>query len=515
MGIDLMQSVWYDICINLCAVAQLQAGNAFNKGVKIMKNKKTAGRNLFAVLFFAAIMAIAAAVNVCLYASADDGTDASATLNAANLQIYEVVLFAILGVAVILFLVFAILKYIYDAKAVNKDLRGAEQKAGMTAESDNAQNDQSVAEAAFSAEEAQILDDETVSEAEEAQIFEKENAPVAAVPDKIATDTMPDAEQAQILAKETMPDSEEAQDTDEGEDMPVVELREGQFAVRFNRSLTAKLILSEERVKQYFAETANYILSFARVRGRMSWKNMSFSAGRESIAKLSIRGKTLWLFLALNPAEFMQDKYGGEDFSQSSQYEKTPYAFRIRSDRALKWAKELVDLLAQNKGLERGVPVTEFAAADYPYDTQENLIERRLIKVYSDEELPEDAELVSMGYGTILKRVSAAEAHAMIEDSVARKLVHSAVQTSAAGGAVRKKGRRYAINIDTLSENFSAGDRVDIQVLKAKGLVPAREECIKILARGVLDKPLTVVADDFSADAVKMIVLTGGEALQG
>ena len=501
MGIDLMQSVWYDICINLCAVAQLQAGNAFNKGVKIMKNKKTAGRNLFAVLFFAAIMAIAAAVNVCLYASADDGTDASATLNAANLQIYEVVLFAILGVAVILFLVFAILKYIYDAKAVNKDLRGAEQKAGMTAESDNAQNDQSVAETAFSAEEAQI--------------FEKENAPVAAVPDKIATDTMPDAEQAQILAKETMPDSEEAQDTDEGEDMPVVELREGQFAVRFNRSLTAKLILSEERVKQYFAETANYILSFARVRGRMSWKNMSFSAGRESIAKLSIRGKTLWLFLALNPAEFMQDKYGGEDFSQSSQYEKTPYAFRIRSDRALKWAKELVDLLAQNKGLERGVPVTEFAAADYPYDTQENLIERRLIKVYSDEELPEDAELVSMGYGTILKRVSAAEAHAMIEDSVARKLVHSAVQTSAAGGAVRKKGRRYAINIDTLSENFSAGDRVDIQVLKAKGLVPAREECIKILARGVLDKPLTVVADDFSADAVKMIVLTGGEALQG
>lgn len=487
MGIDLMQSVWYDICINLCAVAQLQAGNAFNKGVKIMKNKKTAGRNLFAVLFFAAVMAIAAAVNVCLYASADDGTDASATLNAANLQIYEVVLFAILGVAVILFLVFAILKYIYDAKAVNKDLRGAEQKAGMTAASDNAQNDQSVAEAAFSAEEAEMLDDDALS----------------------------DAEQAQILAKETMPDSEEAQDTDEGEDMPVVELREGQFAVRFNRSLTAKLILSEERVKQYFAETANYILSFARVRGRMSWKNMSFSAGRESIAKLSIRGKTLWLFLALNPVEFMQDKYGGEDFSQSSQYEKTPYAFRIRSDRALKWAKELIDLLAQNKGLERGVSVTEFAAADYPYDTQENLIERRLIKVYSDEELPEDAELVSMGYGTILKRVSAAEAHAMIEDSVARKLVHSAVQTSAAGGAVRKKGRRYAINIDTLSENFSAGDRVDIQVLKAKGLVPAREECIKILARGVLDKPLTVVADDFSADAVKMIVLTGGEALQG
>lgn len=31
--------------------------------------------------------------------------------------------------------------------------------------------------------------------------------------------------------------------------------------------------------------------------------------------------------------------------------------------------------------------------------------------------------------------------------------------------------------------------------------------------RGVLNKPLTVIADDFSADAVKMILLTGGKAM--
>ena len=37
---------------------------------------------------------------------------------------------------------------------------------------------------------------------------------------------------------------------------------------------------------------------------------------------------------------------------------------------------------------------------------------------------------------------------------------------------------------------------------------------IKVLARGKLDKALTVEADDFSPQAVKMIVLTGGSAVK-
>ena len=36
----------------------------------------------------------------------------------------------------------------------------------------------------------------------------------------------------------------------------------------------------------------------------------------------------------------------------------------------------------------------------------------------------------------------------------------------------------------------------------------------EILADGTLDKPLTVVADAFSVQAIKMITLTGGHAVQ-
>ena len=52
------------------------------------------------------------------------------------------------------------------------------------------------------------------------------------------------------------------------------------------------------------------------------------------------------------------------------------------------------------------------------------------------------------------------------------------------------------------------------EILKEMKLIPKNVGSLKILARGVLDKPLNVEAQDFSLDAVKMIVLTGGKAIK-
>ena len=52
-----------------------------------------------------------------------------------------------------------------------------------------------------------------------------------------------------------------------------------------------------------------------------------------------------------------------------------------------------------------------------------------------------------------------------------------------------------------------------LETLKERGLIPKSTQAIKILARGTLDKPLCVLAHDFSVAAVKMILLTGGEAI--
>ncbi|MBQ9080868.1 MAG: uL15 family ribosomal protein [Clostridia bacterium] len=74
--------------------------------------------------------------------------------------------------------------------------------------------------------------------------------------------------------------------------------------------------------------------------------------------------------------------------------------------------------------------------------------------------------------------------------------------------------RKSIINVDTLSTSFSSGERVDVNLLKRKSLVPYDTGYIKVLARGVIDKPLRIYANDFSLSAVKMIALTGGEAVR-
>ena len=44
--------------------------------------------------------------------------------------------------------------------------------------------------------------------------------------------------------------------------------------------------------------------------------------------------------------------------------------------------------------------------------------------------------------------------------------------------------------------------------------MPADIGRIKILARGRMTKQMTIEADDFSMQAIKMIILTGGEAVE-
>lgn len=105
--------------------------------------------------------------------------------------------------------------------------------------------------------------------------------------------------------------------------------------------------------------------------------------------------------------------------------------------------------------------------------------------------------------------VDAERADSLISDALAKNLLRKEDIRIESDG--RKK---RIINVDTLSENFASDERVDVNVLKAKKLIPADTAYIKVLARGVIDKPLKVYANDFSLSAVKMIALSGGEAIK-
>ena len=101
------------------------------------------------------------------------------------------------------------------------------------------------------------------------------------------------------------------------------------------------------------------------------------------------------------------------------------------------------------------------------------------------------------------------EAHAasLISDEGAKSLIRRGKRIYTDGYV------RVIVNIDAISEAFEAGDAVDINSMKDRGLIPRNALSVKVLARGVIDKPLTVKANAFSLGAVKMIALTGGLAV--
>ena len=74
-------------------------------------------------------------------------------------------------------------------------------------------------------------------------------------------------------------------------------------------------------------------------------------------------------------------------------------------------------------------------------------------------------------------------------------------------------GKQGIINIGTISSIFEPGALITIAELKALGLINKKVRRIKVLADGVLDKPLTIKAEAYSVQAIKMIELTGGKVI--
>jgi large subunit ribosomal protein L15 len=66
------------------------------------------------------------------------------------------------------------------------------------------------------------------------------------------------------------------------------------------------------------------------------------------------------------------------------------------------------------------------------------------------------------------------------------------------------------VNIAALQERFEAGAEVTLELLREKGLATRRGVPVKVLAKGELDKALTVHAHAFSAGARERIEAAGG-----
>lgn len=150
---------------------------------------------------------------------------------------------------------------------------------------------------------------------------------------------------------------------------------------RFKRSFKAKIIESTEEIKNYYFDLKNAFLSYARVSSQVSWSNDRFTYAGDTIAKIGVRGKTLCLYVALNPDEFPSSVYHQKFAGDTKMYEKTPMMIKIKSGVAVKRGIRLIEMLMENLGAVRE---ENFAPVDYAdefaFRSEEQLLAEGLIK---------------------------------------------------------------------------------------------------------------------------------------
>ena len=142
--------------------------------------------------------------------------------------------------------------------------------------------------------------------------------------------------------------NEQAEETDNAQDGSIFSaFNQVREKIPFNKKL---LSLSKE-IKDYFNEIHNELISYKKVNYRISNKGVAYRVGRNTLAKVSVRGKTLKLHLALGVNDYSKTVFFQEDLSSVKAYQEVPFAVKIKSNRAKNNAVKLVNYLAENNAL--------------------------------------------------------------------------------------------------------------------------------------------------------------------
>ncbi len=303
-------------------------------------------------------------------------------------------------------------------------------------------------------------------------------------------------EQKVQMKKKAEPVVVETKQTADGDE--IVRTRDSSgtlFEIRYIKSFTAKLSQASEEVRNYYNLIKNHALSYKKANSRVSWHYDAINVGRDQVLKFAIRGKTLCVYYALDEVD---EKYKVET-AKSKKFEDTPCLYRIKNDRRSVYAKELIDIVMRKVHAEKGKESSEDFTV--PYESTKALLAKGLIKELKTR-IKEDAkEPVAE---EVHETISVEEADARMSDEAA------AASIGEDTGSKKHEGKKGIINIDTINKNFKDGDNVDLEALWAKKLIPQNVGYVKVLARGTISKRLNLDLQDYSLQAVKMVLLEGG-----
>ncbi len=141
----------------------------------------------------------------------------------------------------------------------------------------------------------------------------------------------------------------------------IEDIEDDRFVVK-RVSFAQKMLTLDAKTQIYYETIHNAFKALRNINPRISMKGVSYRLGRELVAKISVRGKTMRLHLALNVTDFEQNVYFQKDLSDVKAYVEVPLMVKVKSDRGLKKALVLIEALCQAKAIEKKARYTAIDA---------------------------------------------------------------------------------------------------------------------------------------------------------
>ena len=312
---------------------------------------------------------------------------------------------------------------------------------------------------------------------------------------------------AAILPEE---DEEEVEEEPEEDDAPEVEEKEedeeeeeesdpdapklitaADTIKRRTSTMRGRLRYGSDVNKAIYEELVNHLLQYKNVTRSLTNRADNFKSKGSLLAKITLTGKTLKLYLPLDAELYDYDKYH-QLITEKNGYEEVPFTIKVKSNRGLKYAKELIDEAMAQKGVERKKKAGEKKSFKELILLQKGSL---LIKAKKTDKLR--------------SRVDSQDANAKLTDSEAQELVR--IKYVPVSDEVKKTA---FVGLDKIEELYNDCDMVNIKTLRKRGLVKEEHNRVKIIGGGTLTKSLKVYAEEYSLTAIKMIVLLGGKVVK-
>ena len=157
----------------------------------------------------------------------------------------------------------------------------------------------------------------------------------------------------QAVAEEVVEIAEDAEeDEDDVDDGDEEGVSSGSSDGKRRIPFAEKMLYLDKKTQGYYNIIMNKFKGLRKINIRVSSKGVSYRLGRELVAKVTVRGKTMKLHLALDVNAFDAKIYFQKDLSAVKSYAEVPFAVKVKSDRGLKNALKLIDALVVNKGIQ-------------------------------------------------------------------------------------------------------------------------------------------------------------------